>query len=126
MSISGYTFLSIVQAKDVETGEVKAEMDYSDSKKELILAQKRMDELDKLSQNLYESNMKGTISDRQCKRLMQEYDKEQTELEKRIHSLRAMVEQKIFAQNSADKFAKLVDKYTDVQEVTDKRELVYG
>ena len=28
MSISGYTFLSIVQAKDVETGEVKAEMDY--------------------------------------------------------------------------------------------------
>ena len=28
MSISNYAFLSIVQAKDVETGEVKVEMDY--------------------------------------------------------------------------------------------------
>ena len=28
MSISNYAFLSIVQAKEVEAGEVKAEMDY--------------------------------------------------------------------------------------------------
>ena len=28
MSISNYAFLSIVQAKDAETGEVKAEMNY--------------------------------------------------------------------------------------------------
>ena len=92
---------------------------YSDSKKELTLAKKRMDELDMLIQNLYESNMKGTISDRQCKRLMQEYDREQTELENRIQSLEATVEQKAFAQNAADRFARLADKYSDVQSVTD-------
>lgn len=92
---------------------------YSDSKKELTLAKKRMDELDMLIQNLYESNMKGTISDRQCKRLMQEYDREQTELEKHIQSLEATVEQKVFAQNAADRFARLADKYSNVQSVTD-------
>jgi len=105
-------------AKLRQISEEQQESRYSDSRRELTQAQKRMDELDRLSQNLYEANMKGTISDRQCKRLMLEYDKEQTELEKRIQSLSAIVEQKALVQDSTDRFVKLADKYSNIRELT--------
>ena len=56
-------------------------------KKDLVVAQKRFDELDALISGLYENYVAGVLPERQYKSLMIKYDTEQTELDGKIKQL---------------------------------------
>lgn len=57
--------------------QLKQEQSSSEEKKELKAAQKRISELDNLIQGLYESQISGTMPERQVQRLIRQYDEEQ-------------------------------------------------
>lgn len=89
------------------------------NRKELSAAKKRIAELDDLIQGLYESQIKGTLPERQYQRLMKQYDGEQSDLEKRIAELEAITELETSYKADASRFISLIRKYKDFTEMTD-------
>ncbi|MBP3900569.1 MAG: recombinase family protein, partial [Blautia sp.] len=67
--------------------DLKRQQSSADDKKELSEARKRLKELDALIQGLFESQVKGTLPERQAQRLITQYDEEQIRLESRISEL---------------------------------------
>ena len=92
-----------------------------ENEKELRQSQKRMSELDTLIQSLYESMVIGGLPERQYRKLMKQYDEEQTALEARIRDLEQEQEEKPDTPKKADiaRFIDLIHRYTDVDEVSD-------
>ncbi|MCD8337401.1 MAG: recombinase family protein [Lachnospiraceae bacterium] len=91
-----------------------------ENRKELAAAQSRVAELDMLIRNLYESNAAGKLPDRQFQRLMTQYDAEQEQMENRVTELQALAEETESEKMQAERFAALVRKYGECQEVTDQ------
>mgnify|MGYP002541886193 CR=1 FL=1 len=86
---------------------------------ELEQALKRMAELDKLIQNLYESSVKGTLPERQAQRMIQQYDEEQILLERRVEELKSQIQYDEVKEAETGRFIALVKKYKDCTELTD-------
>lgn len=86
---------------------------------ELEEAGKRVQELDSMIQNLYESSMKGLLPERQVQRMIQQYDEEQILLERRIGELQEQMKQEEVKKVETERFIALVKKYRDCGEVTD-------
>lgn len=86
---------------------------------ELADAKKRMAELDEKINKLYESTLSGLLPERQAQRMIQQYDKEQILLEKRVAELENLVQQDEIKQVDASRFIALVKKYRDCEELTD-------
>lgn len=103
----------------MEQWNLKQQQSSADDKKELAEARKRLKELDDLIQGLFESQVKGTLPERQEKRLISQYDEEQLQLESRISELEKLDE--IIAPKKADinRFIALVRKYQHITELTD-------
>jgi len=103
----------------MEQWDLKRQQSSAVDKKELSDARKRMSELDDLIQGLYESQIKGTMPERQVQRLIVQYDEEQIQLESRISELEQPDE--IIAPKKADinRFIALVRKYQHITELTD-------
>lgn len=103
----------------MEQWNLKQQQSSSDDKKELAAARKRIKELDELIQGLYESQIKGTIPERQIQRLIAQYDGEQIQLESRISELEKPDE--VAAPKKADisRFVALIKKYQTITELTD-------
>lgn len=97
-----------------------------EDKKELTEAKKRIKELDILIQSLYENQVKGLLPERQVRRLMNQYDSEQLQLEERISELEQATQIESPRKTDVDRFIALVKKYKDMSELTDSmlRELV--
>lgn len=80
-------------------------------------AKKRMEDLDRIIQHIYEDNVLGKLSDSRYLKLSRQYEKEQTEIEQ----LAAVLEREIEAQagqvSDVNEFLKLVDKYLDIPEL---------
>ena len=91
-----------------------------ESKKEIELAQKRIEELDILIKGLYERSMLGKIPDRQFQRLVSQYDEEQVQLEQRIREIAGEHEEEAVSKSDPKKFMALVNKYKDITELTDQ------
>ena len=93
----------------------KAEL--AEKQKALSGARKRMEDLDRIIQHIYEDNVLGKLSDSRYLKLSRQYEKEQTEIEQ----LAAVLEREIEAQagqvSDVNKFLKLVDKYLDIPEL---------
>lgn len=92
----------------------------SESKKELLSVQKRMDELDALIRSLYENSVLGKIPERQYQRLMAQYDDEQTVCEARIAELKKELENVETTKVNLKRFVKLIRKYKDCETLTDE------
>ena len=103
----------------MEQWDLKQQQSSADDKKELAEARKRLKELDDLIQGLFESQVKGTLPERQAQRLISQYDEEQLQLESRISELEKPDE--ILAPKKADinRFIALVRKYQHITELTD-------
>lgn len=103
----------------MEQWDLKQQQSSADDKKELAEARKRLKELDDLIQGLFESQVKGTLPERQAQRLISQYDGEQLQLESRISELEKPDE--IMAPKKADinRFIALVRKYQHITELTD-------
>lgn len=95
-------------------------------KKELREAKRRYDELDNLIRSLYENYVAKLLPERQYKSLMDQYDREQTELEQRIGELEAALEKNKQQPIRIDRFIEVIKKYKEPTELTDEllRELI--
>ena len=104
----------------MEQWQLKQTQASSEDKKELAAAKHRISELDNLIKGLYESQIKGTIPERQVQKLMVQYDEEQARLESRIAELETPDE--VIAPKKADinRFIALVKKYQNITELTDE------
>ena len=93
----------------------KAEL--AEKRKALSGAKKRMEDLDRIIQHIYEDNVLGKLSDSRYLKLSRQYEKEQAEIEQ----LAAVLEREIEAQtgqvSDVNEFLKLVDKYLDIPEL---------
>ena len=103
----------------MEQWELKQEQSSSDDRKEIAAAKKRLSELDELIQGLYESQIKGTLPERQAQRLISQYDGEQLQLESRISELEKSEATNVPKKTDINRFIALVRKYQIVTEVTD-------
>jgi len=102
-----------------EQWELKQEEISADDKRELSAARKRVKELNRLIQNLYESQVGGLLPERQAQRLMKQYDDEQLDLENRIAELEKPVLESAPKRADISRFIALVKRYQNITELTD-------
>ncbi len=97
--------------------EASRKAELTQKRKALSGAQKRMEDLDKIIQRLYEDNVLRKLSDLRFQKLSAQYETEQAEIEQ----LAAVLEREIEAQagqvSDVNEFLKLVDKYLDIPEL---------
>ena len=118
--ITGYVraneneFVGMIEKKS------RAETDKAlkDAKRELEQAQSRVRKLDEIIQQLYEDNLGGKISDERFARMSESYENEQKTLENRADVLRGQIYSQEESRDNADRFLKIVRKYTDITELT--------
>ena len=84
----------------------------------LSQAQRRMEELDRLFQRLYEDNIFGKISDERFTKLSGGYEAEQNDLQEKIAILQAELTGQEEQAMNLDRFLAIVKKYTDIKELT--------
>ena len=93
----------------------KAEL--SEKQKALSGAKKRMEDLDRIIQHIYEDNVLGKLSDSRYLKLSRQYEKEQAEIEQLASVLEREIEAQAGQVSDVNEFLKLVDKYLDIPEL---------
>ena len=97
--------------------EASRKAELAQKRKALSGAQKRMEDLDKIIQRLYEDSVLGKLSDARFRKMSAQYETEQAE----IQQLAAALEREIAdeAEQVADvgRFLQLAEKYSDLQEL---------
>ncbi len=87
-------------------------------KKELEAAEKRIAELSAIFKRLYEDSVTGRISDERFTELSADYEAEQKELKEKAATLQSELSKTLEATANAEKFMKVVRKYTSFEELT--------
>ena len=87
-------------------------------KKELETAEKRIAELSAIFKRLYEDSVTGRISDERFTELSADYEAEQKELKEKAAALQSELSKTLEATANAEKFMKVVRKYTSFEELT--------
>ena len=87
-------------------------------KRRLDKCERRAAELDTIIQKLYEDNVKGKLTDERFSKLSAGYEKEQAQLSEEIKSLRSSIIAIQSEEENAERFLKIVRKYTDPKELT--------
>lgn len=100
--------------------ELRQEKLSSEERKEINRMKNRVSELNTLIQSLYESQISGSMPERQVQRLISQYDEEQSGLENRISELEEKQMQALSTKPDANRFARIVKKYKNVTELTDE------
>ncbi len=93
----------------------KAEL--AEKQKALSGAKKRMEDLDRIIQHIYEDNVLGKLSDSRYLKLSRQYEKEQAEIEQLASVLEREIEAQAGQVSDVNEFLKLVDKYLDIPEL---------
>ena len=98
----------------------------TDLNQQLTASIKRLSELDDLVKDLFEANVAGSISDRQFKKMLLQYDEEQKALETDIARLEAELARRKNGEENGKRFAALIEKYGTITELDETmiRELV--
>ena len=95
-----------------QTDDVKARQ------KRLVVCRKRHGELELLLNKIYEDNALGRLPQKRYESLSQTYGQEQESLEKEIMEIQTAVEKYEDDSGRAERFLKLVERYTDFEEIT--------
>jgi len=95
-----------------QTDEVKAQQ------KRLAFCKTRHGELEQLLNKIYEDNALGRLPQKRFDSLTQTYGGEQAALEKEIEIIHAAVKKYEGHNGRAERFMKLVERYTDFEEIT--------
>ena len=104
----------------MEQWKANKETKSTDNLNELNSAKVRVEELDELIQNLYESQVKGILPERQAKRLMLQYTDEQDNLIARIKEIEVEnTEEPGRCKTDITKFTALIRKYENFEVITD-------
>lgn len=88
--------------------------------KEADGCQKRMSELDAILKKLYEDRVFGIISDERYLAMSADYEAELKKMKDRYYELQGMLDTFTKQNQDVKKFAKLVETYTDITEVTEE------
>lgn len=87
-------------------------------KKELLSAQKRYDELDRLFNKIYEDNANGKISDERFEKMANGYEAEQEKLKLAISELSYALNEQQEQSDNGKRFLNIVKRYTQITELT--------
>ena len=87
-------------------------------RRQLMQAQRRMEELDRLFKQLYEDNISGKINDSRFEKLSADYENEQTELTEKMQLLEQEIAQQEEEADSIEQFILRAKKYPNLQELT--------
>ena len=87
-------------------------------RRELEAAEKRITELSAIFKRLYEDSVAGRITDERFTELSADYEVEQKQLKDRAAELEAELSKAHEATTNANRFLKVVQKYTDFEELT--------
>ncbi len=101
-----------------ETQAAQQTADISKKRKQLAVAQKRVEELEKLICKIYEDNALGKLPDTRYEALDAQYTKEQDALNTEIVELEKVVTGYEQSRKSAEKFIALIDKYENFDTLT--------
>lgn len=88
------------------------------AERELKKAEKRIGELDKILAKLYEDQALGKISEARYQAMAPGYETEQASLQERVSLLREQLAHTQEVQDNVEQFVPLIQKYTDIQELT--------
>ena len=100
-------------------GRKKAlEAKQASTKRTLSRQERRIAELDTIIRKLYEDNVCGKLTDERFTKLSAGYEQEQTELAASVQTLRSELAATQEHTGNAEKFLKLVRKYTEPKELT--------
>ncbi|WP_286733038.1 recombinase family protein [Intestinimonas sp. UBA1698] len=96
----------------------EAEKEAKKRRREIVQAEKRIAELDRIFKRIYEDDISGAISHERFLKLSADYEAEQKELTEQVKVWRDAVE--TFEQDQADfaSFAAIVRKYVGIRELT--------
>ena len=79
---------------------------------------KRITGLDAICKRLYEDNISGKLSDERFQKLSADYEKEEQDLKVLTSALRKEVELEESKSADVDRFLSVVERYTDIPELT--------
>lgn len=88
------------------------------AERELKKAEKRIGELDKILAKLYEDQALGKISEVRYQAMAPGYEAEQASLQEQVSRLREQLAHTQEVQDNVEQFVPLIQKYTDIQELT--------
>ena len=86
--------------------------------RELEEAEKRIQALDRIIQNLYEDKVCGNLTDERFVKMSQSYEQEQRELKERTYFLRQELSKAKEQSDNITRFMRSVKKYTEIAELT--------
>ncbi|EEG73871.1 DUF4368 domain-containing protein [[Clostridium] hylemonae] len=89
----------------------------SEKRRGLSQSQRRMEELDRLFQRLYEDNVAGKISDERFAKLSGGYEAEQKDLQEKVAILQAELTGQEEQAMNLDRFLAIVKKYTEIEKL---------
>ena len=101
---------------EAKTATQKAEQEQA--KRKLEKQERRISELDRIIQQLYEDRVAGTLSAERFAKLSEGYEKEQEALKQCVKDLQALVTTVEVQSVNAQSFLKIVRKYTEPAELT--------
>ena len=97
--------------------EASRKAELAQKRKALSGAQKRMEDLDKIIQRLYEDSVLGKLSDLRFQKLSAQYEAEQAEIQQLAASLEREIENEARQIADVGRFLQLADRYSDLQEL---------
>ena len=105
--------IDMIMAKDKKTSRD----DHSKHQQAITQARKRLSEVEKVLDRLYEDHVLGTLSVENYRRMMAKYQDEQESLRKEIYRLGLQCKDEEMIQTEAEKFAELVAMFDGVTEL---------
>ena len=102
----------------LERNEVKTKRELKYSLKEVEQSEKRINELDKIIQNLYEDKVNGKITEERYLKLSDNYENEQRLLSEKVNLLKEDIKKAQSKTDDISDFYALVEKYSDFEELT--------
>ena len=81
-------------------------------------AEKRIDQLDKIIQSLYEDKVAGKLSEERYMKMSDSYEAEQKELTEKVKTLKAEIEKAKTQYDNIKRFMIIVKKYSDFDDLT--------
>ena len=97
--------------------EASRKAELSQKRKTLSSAQKRMEDLDKIIQRLYEDSVLGKLSGTRFSKMSAQYEAEQAEIQQLAAALEREIEDEAGQVADVGRFLQLAEKYSDLQEL---------
>lgn len=101
-----------------EKHKAEAKRELAAKRRQLVQAEKRIEELDRLFKHIYEDNANGKLSDSRFQMLSDNYEQEQDNLREKLLQLDEEISEQEEQSENIDRFIGKVKKYLDLKELT--------